>query len=118
MSEPMMKRCVYPIFMEQPELWGDAAAIGRAARPEDVELAYAAIWRKQQALGFKVGTTLTDRVITTLPARPDVPQQLREIAACLKVEPGDLELESRPAGGEIAVHLKGWHPTFRRHRAI
>jgi hypothetical protein len=113
----MMNRSVYPIFMEQPELWGDAAAIGRAACPRDVERAYAGIWRRQEVLGLKVGTTLADRIITTLPARSDLHQQLREIAGYLGVETSDFELEAKPGDGEVAVHLKGWRPTFRHRRA-
>jgi hypothetical protein len=112
----MMNRCDYPIFIEQPELWGDTAAIGRAASPRDVERAYAGIWQRQRALGLKVGTTLTDRIITTLPARTELPQQLQEIAGYLKIQPSDFELESKPEGSEIAVRLKAWHPTFTNRR--
>jgi hypothetical protein len=110
----MMNRCDYPIFIEQPELWGDTAAIGRAACSRDVERAYAGIWQRQRALGLKVGTTLSDRIITTLPARTELPQQLQEIAGYLKVQPSDFELTGE---GAVAVHLKGWHPTFGERRA-
>jgi hypothetical protein len=113
----MMNRCDYPIFIEQPELWGDTAAIGRAACSRDVERAYAGIWQRQRALGLKVGTTLADRIITTLPARTELPQQLQEIAGYLKVQPSDFGLTSEPGAGAVAVHLKGWHPTFGERRA-
>ena len=113
----MMNQCDYPIFIEQPELWGDTAAIGRAACSRDVERAYAGIWQRQRALGLKVGTTLADRIITTLPARTELPQQLQEIAGYLKVEPSDFELTSEPGEGAVAVRLKGWHPTFGERRA-
>jgi hypothetical protein len=112
----MMNRCEYPIFIEQPELWGDTAAIGRAACSRDVERAYAGIWQRQRTLGLKVGTTLTDRITTTLPTRTDLPQQLQEIAGYLKVQPSDFELESKPGDSEIAVRLKAWHPTFKNRR--
>jgi hypothetical protein len=113
----MMNRCDYPIFIEQPELWGDTAAIGRAACSRDVERAYAGIWQRQRALGLKVGTTLADRIITTLPARTELPQQLQEIAGYLKVQPSDFELTSEPGDNSVAVRLKGWHPTFGERRA-
>jgi hypothetical protein len=117
MSQPMMQRCEHPIFMEQPELWGDTAAIGRAASPRAAVRAYAGIWRRQKDLGLEVGTVLTDRVIATLPADAELPRQLREIADCLKVEPSDFELTSTAGEGAVAVHLKGWHPTFAERRA-
>jgi hypothetical protein len=117
MSKPMMQRCEHPIFMEQPELWGDTAAIGRAASPREVVRAYAGIWRRQKDLGLKVGTVLTDRVITTLPAGTELPQQLQEIAGYLKVQPSDFELTSEPGDNSVAVRLKGWHPTFGERRA-
>jgi hypothetical protein len=113
----MMHRCEHPIFMEQPELWGDTAAIGRAASRRDVVRAYAGIWRQQKDLGLKVGTALTDQVITTLPAGTELPQQLQEIAGYLKVQPSDFELTSEPGDGSVAVHLKGWHPIFSERRA-
>lgn len=117
MGEPMPNRCVYPIFIEQPELWGDAAAIGRSASPRDARRAYAGIWQRQRAFGVEVGPALASRIITTLPARADLPERLREIAGHLKVEPGDFALEPQPGSGEVAVCLKGWHPTFRERRA-